>query len=87
MAEYIGWTTELPKSPGFYWFFGQVSKLTDTPVLRLVRVHPGGSAVCEGAFMYESELGYIRWFKRIDNVPMQVDTDRLLAYDLESGPI
>lgn len=79
MAEYLGWTTELPKTPGFYWFFGQQFK-GSKPGLKSVRVHRGGSAVCEGAFMYESELGDIRWFRQMVYVPTQVDMDCLLRY-------
>lgn len=57
------WTTEIPTAPGRYWFYG--NQFHSSPLeLKTIQVWGNGfTLVCEGTFMYEQELGEIRWFK------------------------
>lgn len=62
------WTKNFPTEPGWYWFYGQQFKCSK-PKLQAVRAFMGGNSlvmVCAGSFMYECEVGEMRWFKPMD---------------------
>ena len=71
------WTTNIPTEPGWYWFYGNQFKSTKLE-LKIVRVWNNGPVVCEGAFMYEQELGPVRWFKPLE-VPEASELAELVA--------
>jgi hypothetical protein len=74
-----GWTREFPTEAGWYWFYGNQFR-SSQPSLHIVKVFKSINSfvcVCDGAFMYESELGEKRWFKQIDTSEVLSDIERL----------
>jgi hypothetical protein len=60
----MGWSKEIPKKEGFYWFFGAQFK-GENPELKFVRVWRLSKGlfayICEGGQMYKEEMGRGFW--------------------------
>lgn len=83
------WTTELPTETGWYWFYGQQFK-DSKPGLQTIQVVSGRNGpvrVCGAAFMYGSELGKMRFFKKMETPELPKGEDEIQREDKRAAEL